>query len=344
MTNKILEEDIQQFAGSFELFDDLRGKTFLITGATGLIGSVLIRCLLELNRMHSLGIRIQAIIRDLDKAERIFEDDFHEISFLTIPLTEISKERVFSNIDFIIHLASPTASKYFVDNPVETMETNICGTKAILALAKDIGVEAMLFASSLEVYGVNEDDRLIDERFQGYVNPLNTRSSYNMGKRAAECLCYAYAMEYGVNVKIARLTQTIGAGVSANDNRVIAQFVRLAVTGCDIVLYTSGESARPFLYSTDAVSALLYIMLKGERGEAYNVANPDTYISVKDLAFFVRDYVNRSTKVVFQPKDGFGYAPMTRLRLDTSKIQSLGWTPRNGLKELFGRLISFFRS
>ena len=343
MNNKIFEEDIRYFADSFELYDNLRGKVFLITGATGLIGSVMIKCLLGLNRKYGLGIKILAIIRDLDKARRIFDADFPEIIFLLTPLKEISADRIGGNIDFIIHLASPTASRYFVDNPVETIETSFFGTQSILALARDINAEAVVFASSMEVYGINEDDRLIDEQFQGYVNPLEIRSSYNMGKRVAESLCHAYVKEYGVNVKIARLTQTTGAGVLADDNRVIVQFARLAAKGADIVLHTSGEAARPILYTTDAISALLYVLLKGEKGEAYNVANSDSYMSVRDLAYFIRDNFNRSIKVVIQPAEGFGYAPVTKLRLDTSKLQSLGWKPRYGLNDMFGRLLSFLQ-
>ena len=341
--NKILEEDLKQFADSFELFEVLRNKRFFITGATGLIGSMMIKCLLALNRKRGLGIKIQAVIRDLDKARQIFDADFPEIIFLTIPLKEISADRIGSNIDFIIHLASPTASRYFVDNPVETIETNIFGTQAILSLAKIIDAESIVFASSLEVYGINEDDKMIDEQFQGYVNPLDVRSSYNMAKRSSECLCYAYAKEYGVNVKIARLSHVSGAGVMAEDNRVIVQFSRLAAKGSDIVLHTSGESTRPYLYTIDAISALLYVLLKGEKGAAYNVANPDTYISIKNMANFVCDNFNRSGKVVIQPNEGYGYAPMTKLRLNTSKLYALGWIPRYGLKEIFGRLISYFR-
>ena len=243
MNNPVLTENIQQFAETFELWKQLQGKTFLVTGATGLIGSVLIKCLLELSRQKEFGIKIVAVVRDLEKAKIVFEKDFSQIEFKQIALADISNNNIGTNIDYIIHLASPTASKYFVDHPVETLRTSIEGTTVVLDYAKISKIESMVFASSLEVYGTNKDDKSIDESFQGYVNPQDVRSSYNIGKRAAECLCHSYASEYQVPVKIARLTQTTGAGIALDDNRVIVQFARLAAEGQDIILHTTGESA-----------------------------------------------------------------------------------------------------
>ena len=239
-------------------------------------------------------------------------------------------------VDYIIHLASPTASKYFVEHPVETLTTIIEGTQTVLEYAQAAGVVAMVFASSLEVYGSNDTDEPITEDFQGYLNPIGIRSSYNMGKRAAECLCHAYAKEYGVPVKIARLTQTTGAGIVKDDNRVIVQFARLAAEGNDIILHTKGEAARPYCYTTDAVSALLYILLKGNNGEAYNIANSDTYISVKEMAESLKEHFNPQIDVRVEQNDNMGYAPVTKLHLSTEKLETLGWKPRYGLKDIFG--------
>ena len=143
--------------------------------------------------------------------------------------------------------------------------------------------------SSLEYYGQNFDDKIITEEVQGYVDNTAARSSYPLGKRAAEYLCAAYSQQYGVNVKIARLTQTFGAGVAADDNRVFAQFARSIICETDIVLHTKGDSAKPYCYTIDCVSAILYILLKGNNGEAYNVANSETYISIREMAEFLRD-------------------------------------------------------
>ena len=343
MNNKVLIEDTNAFAERFELGESMRGKTFLITGATGLIGSVMIKCLLALNKKESLGVNIIAVVRDIEKAKGVFADEFSLIEFKKLNLEEISVSTIGSKVDYIIHLASPTSSKYFVEHPVETLRTAIEGTTAVLEYAKMAKVGGMLFASSLEVYGCTGDDRMIDEYFQGYVNPLEVRSSYNISKRAAECLCHSYAKEYGVPVKIARLTQTTGAGIVDDDNRVIVQFARLAVQGRDIVLHTKGESARPYCYTTDAVSAIFYILIKGVDGEAYNVANEDTYISARGMADYLKQNFNPNINVRLELKNDMGYAPVTKQRLNTGKLIALGWKPNYDINKIFERLFLYLK-
>lgn len=339
MNNPILAEDVQQFAEHFELWEQLRGKTFLITGATGLIGSVMTKCLLELNRQKNLSIKVIAIVRSLEKAQKVFAEDVSQIKFYQLGLAEIGVSTIREHVDYVVHLASPTASKYFVEHPVETLRTATEGTTAMLEYSKEAKVQAVVYASSLETYGSNQTDAWIKEDFQGYVNPTEVRSSYGIGKRVCECLCHAYAKEYGVNVMIARLTQTFGAGIAETDNRVFAQFARSAIKGDNIEMHTTGESAKPYCYTSDAVSAMLHLLLLGEKGEAYNIANKDSYISIRDMAYLVRNEFNSKIDVVITPKEGQGYAPETKLRLDTGKIESLGWSPVLGLKEMFDRLI-----
>lgn len=339
MNSQVLKEDVLQFAEHFELWELLSGKTFLITGATGLIGSVMMKCLLALNKRYALGIKMIAVVRDLEKAKNIFVDSFEQIEFKKISLTDIRSSSVGTGVDYIVHFASPTASKFFVEHPVETLSTAIEGTTTILEYAKEAGVKGMVYASSLEVYGSNDTDEWIEEDFQGYVNPVEVRSSYNMGKRASECLCHSYASEYNVPVMMARFTQVFGAGISESENRVFAQFARSVINGSDIVIHTQGLSAKPYCYTTDAVSAVLYLLLRGKAGEAYNIANKDSYISIRDMAFMLKDFFNPTLSVIICPKENQGYAPQTKLKLSTEKIESLGWKPRFELQKMFERLI-----
>lgn len=335
----IQQEDIKLFADSFEFADDLSNSSFLITGATGLIGSTLIHCLIALNN----GVKIIAPVRNFKKAETLFsENELAYIKLIECDIVSYDYEKI-ENVDYIVHCAAPTASKFFVDYPVETFDVIYSGTKVLLDYARKYSVEGFIYLSSLEVYGeIHDDAKPITENIQGYLDTMAVRSSYPMAKRAAENLCCLYAMEYGVPVKVARLTQTTGAGLAKNDNRIIAQFARLAANGQDIVLHTTGEAARPYCYTTDAISAILYILLKGKAGEAYNVANENTYISAKEMAEYLRDNFNLSIKVRIELNDNMGYAPVTKLRLSTEKLKSLGWRPIYNLREMFCRLLASF--
>ena len=337
--NKVLKEDIDNFVSSFKLADFPNNTRFLITGATGLIGSTLVRCLLALNKT----IQITCPIRNLKKVKAIYGEEVDSIQFVECDLVEYLNNLT-DNDDFqyIIHCASPTAGRYMTEHPVDTYMLAIDSTRAILEYARKVQTD-IVYVSSLEYYGQNFDDVLITENMQGYVNNTDPRSSYPLGKRAAEYLCAAYAKQFDVNVKVARLTQTFGAGVSADDNRVFAQFARSVIEGKNIVMHTKGESAKPYCYTTDCVSAILYILLRGEKGEAYNVANQETYISIKDMAKFLCTHFNPQLRVVIEEHPEMGYAPVTKLNLSTEKLKSLGWLPHYGLYEMFDRLIKSFR-
>lgn len=336
MNNQILLDDLQQFAAHFDLKEQLRGKSFLITGATGLIGSVLIRCLLALDE----DVRIIAPVRNKEKAKAILVEESKKIKVVECNLLTYDYSSI-GVVDYVVHCAAPTASNFFVDYPVETFDTILQGTSALLEYAKRNPIKSFVYLSSLEVYGSIHDDSIpVTEDVQGYLDPMKVRSSYPMAKRAVENLCCLYANEYCVPVRIARLTQTTGAGIAKDDNRVIAQFARLASEGKDIVLHTTGEASRPYCYTTDAISAILYILLRGNSGEAYNVANENTYISARGMAEYLRDHFCPSINVRMELNNSMGYAPATQLRLSAGKLMALGWRPQYGLKEILARLIA----
>ncbi|MBR5631294.1 MAG: NAD(P)-dependent oxidoreductase [Bacteroidales bacterium] len=330
------QEDVREFARTFALADELANASFLITGATGLIGTSLIRCLLALDK----GIRIIAPVRNKEKAMAMFGDVFDRVEWMECDLASCDYDQV-GKVDYVIHCAAPTSSKFFVDSPVETIRVIYEATATLLNFAYRQSIKGFVYLSSLEVYGSGLPDIKITEDMQGYWDVMNIRSSYPVAKRAVENLCCAYASEYGVPVKIARLTQTTGSGMVKDDNRVVAQFARLAAKGEDIVLHTTGESARPYCYTTDCISALLYILLKGKNGEAYNVANDSTYISARGMAEFLRDNFNPAIDVRVELNDNMGYAPASKLNLSTEKLRALGWQPRYDLKQLFERLITY---
>lgn len=331
------EIDIQEFVQTFPLANDLESASVMITGATGLIGSTLVRCLLAIDKNVSITIPV----RSRDKAKKIYGENAVKLTIVECNLMDYCTS-LDADYDYIIHCASPTAGTYMNEHPVETYELAVETTRALLQYARKHPIKGMVYVSSLEYYGQNFNDKIITEDFQGYVDATCARSSYPMGKRAAEYFCYAYAQEYGISVKVARLTQTFGAGVAADDNRVFAQFARSVMAGTDIILHTKGESAKPYCYTTDCASAILTILLRGANGEAYNVANPDTYISIRDMAEFLRDNFNPKIKVVFEEHPEMGYAPVTKLHLSSDKLMKLGWKPRKSLKSMFFCLLEGF--
>jgi nucleoside-diphosphate-sugar epimerase len=334
--NKVLSKDIQKFVDTFELANELSGRRFLITGATGLVGAALIRCLLALNR----GIEIVAPVRDLAKAKAMFAET--PVRLVECDIVEYDYDSI-GGVDYVVHCAAPTASKHFIEYPVETANVIYKATEKLLHFCAKHSVKGFLFVSSMEVYGTVSGKEMVTEDMQGYLNPMDVRSSYPMAKRMAENLCCLYASEYGVNATIARLSQTTGAGVAKNDLRAITQFVRCAVDGKDIVLHTEGVSARPYCYTTDAVSAFLYILLRGEKGQAYNVANEETYTSIRALVERVKALLNDTINISVEIDNSQGYAPESFLPLSTGKLQSLGWMPQYDLDHILMRLADYLK-
>lgn len=343
----ILQEDIEYIAQSDMIdWDMLKGKSVLVTGATGLIGSQIVLALDRYNQLYEGQIKIYALTRNEEKAARVLAGCSE---YVRIVLGDIKMPiDITEEIDYIIHGASMTSSKEFVDYPVETILTGMEGTDNVLRFASSKKVEGMVYLSSLEVYGVTDlQKKSIKENEYGYIEQMVPRSSYSEGKRMAECLCISYGHEYGVPVKIVRLSQTFGPGVSYSDNRVFAQFARCAIENQDIVLKTKGETYRNYCYIRDAVTGILCVLLKGNSNEAYNIANKDTGISICDMAHMIADDIaDKKIKVVFDIADDIaklGYGPTIKISLNTDKIEQLGWKAEVGLKDAFERMIQSMR-
>ena len=305
--NSILEEDIKNIADSKLVnWEEFNNKSILITGATGLICSIMIKafCKKKLNLKMYLDIKV----------------------------------------DYIIHAASPTKSKFFVEKPVETLNTAVLGTKNILEFAKNIGIKSMVYLSSMEMYGTMNDENVTEEKL-GYINTLNVRSSYSEGKRVCELYCYSYQKEYGFPVKIPRIAQTFGAGISKNENRVYKIFADAVINKENIVLKSKGTTIINYSYTTDTVIALLVLLLKGKNGEAYNVVGEKTNMTILESAKWLADeFGEGKTDVIIDiPKENAGFAPDNKMVLNNEKLKNIGWNSNYTLKQGYTRLINYLK-
>lgn len=328
-----VEKDIQTVIEHKALFDCLYGKKVFVTGATGLIGSMLLRTLYAANMQYGLRLKLIGQIRNREKAEKIFAG--------------ISIDYVYDydvDCDFIIHTVSPTASKYFIEQPVETIKASVESTMGILETAKKKSA-GIVYLSSMEEYGVPyTPGEVMTEDKVGIIDHLNVRSSYSESKRLCECLCVSYASEYGVNVKIARLAQTVGTGVPFTDNRMPIQFARAVVESKDIVLHTEGKSISNFVYLSDAIKGILLILSKGEKGQAYNVCNDKETRSVKEIAELVcSEVADGKIKVLINKQEGMGYAPDNTMKISADKLKGLGWNAEVRTTEAYKRLVDYLR-
>jgi len=243
----------------------------------------------------------------------------------------------------VFHCAAPTSSRFYVENPVDTISAIVNGTYNILNESVRVNSKGVVVLSSLESYGtILNDSTDLKETESGLIDPMDLRSSYSLGKKMSECICKSFNSQFNLSVKVARLTQVFGPGISQHDNRVFAQFSRSILKKEDLVLHTSGLSSKPYCYTTDAISALFFLMFKGSNGDVYNVANTETYISIKEMAELLCELFP-SSNVVEELKSNHYYAPTTKLKLNTEKINSLGWKADTDIKEMFINLIEYLK-
>lgn len=332
------DEDVLSLAQSTQIpWDSIDGSVVVVTGATGLIGGLLARTLIRRNELADARIRVVLPVRNVQKATNLFGS----VSGVELVRWDAATGEVpaITSCDYLIHCASNTDSRLMVERPVDTILATVEGTSAMLELARRTGAR-MCFVSSMEVYGAGSPGPLL-EGCGGELDAMNVRSSYPQAKQLAETLCASYAKQYGVGACVARLAQSFGPGIASSDRRVFAEFARCCTQRRNIALLTDGSKSNMYVYTADAVCALLLLAAKGAAGEAYNVANEDTFCSIWEMAQCVAEAFGTQTKVtrVVDPEAAKRYAVSGRMWLNTAKVRGLGWQPSVGLMDMYQRMM-----
>ena len=327
--NKTYCHDLTAVAEMDLPWEKLQGKNVLISGATGLIGKFLVDVLMTKNE-GGLDCTVFALSRNAQKAQDRFlkwNSDSH-LKFISYDINKPFVRDDLGTVNYVLHMASNTHPMQYSTDPIGTITTNIIGVQNMLDFALDHHADRFAFASSNEIYGENRGDvELFTEDYCGYINSNTMRAGYPESKRCGEALCQAYKVQKGINVVIPRLTRTYGPTMLMSDTKAISQFIRKGIAAEDIVLKSTGTQYYSYTYVADAVSGLLYILLKGENGEAYNIADERSDIMLKDLAVIIAGIAGK--EVVFEIPDAVeaaGYSKATKARLDGRKLKQLGWT------------------
>lgn len=345
--NEIYQHDIES-AINFEELNKLAGRKLLITGATGMIASVIIDILMYYNNTiidSSKGIQIIAISRNEAKARERFAA-YWDSGFFTYLSRDISQPLPeLGDVDYILHAASNTHPRAYATDPIGTITANVTGTYELLSYAAEHHCRRFLCFSSVEIYGENRKDvDKFDESYLGYIDCNTVRAGYPESKRLSESLCNAFAAQKGQDFVIGRFSRVYGPTMGQEDSKAIAQFIRRAAAGEDIVLKSEGNQLYSYTYVVDAAVAALYLLLYGKSGEAYNVADEKSEITLKELAQILADAAG--SKVIFELPDAVeraGYSTATKALLDTGKITALGWRASTPIKEGLEKTVRILR-
>jgi Nucleoside-diphosphate-sugar epimerases len=339
----ILKEDAETIAVSNIDWDQLSGKTVMISGATGYVPQYIVHGIMRHNDLFNSNIKVIALCRNKEKAAARFSDHIGRNDFHIIIQDILSEIDYNEHIDYIIHAASPAGSADCNVDKLMTFDVNVEGCRNLLELARKNNAIFMLF-SSIDVYGKGEGERFTED-YSGALDPSSARFVYASAKRAAEVLCLCYSQK-GVITKIVRPTQIMGGGINLDDGRLHIDMISQIKANSEIVLKGDGTPVRSFIYITDAITAILTVLTKGESGQAYNICNENNEASVMQLAEAMSECASDNIKVSYNMKTrnedpAVLFAPSVSVE-SWDKICSLGWRPEVDLKSSCKRMMNYY--
>ena len=338
-------EDIDTIMPVLPELNGMEGQSVMITGAAGLICSAVTDILIRYNETHNRKIQIYAAGRNKQKMKDRFMEYYECDYFHFVPYDSSSSDNdFFFRADYIIHGAANSSPKKIVNEPVETMLGNFLGVKYLLDFARECETKRVLYISSSEIYGKKKREGAVQESDYGFIDILVPRNSYSVGKQAAETLCISYAAEYGLDPVIIRPGHVYGPTASKTDDHVSSSWAYDVANGKDIVMKSDGAQIRSYVYCIDCASAILKVLLCGEKGKAYNISNPDSVISIKEMARILchAGGVELQQQSASE-EDKKGFNPMSNSSLDSSSLLNLGWKGCFDAKTGFGHTVKIIK-
>lgn len=333
----IYQRDLKNIAATERLTERLSGKTVMLSGATGMIGKCIIDLLMQYNsgRPADKQVSIIAISRKEESARQRLEEHWDKETFRYISCDVNQEIPECGNVDYVIHAASNTHPLQYSQDSIGTITSNVIGTKNLLDYAVSHSTLRFCFVSSVEIYGENRGDvDLFTEDYQGYIDCNTLRAGYPESKRVGEALCNAYGQTYRLDFVIPRLSRVYGPTMLMSDSKAIAQFIKKAAAGEDIVLKSAGTQLYSYTYASDAALGILTVLLEGKSGEAYNISDRESEVTLRQIAEWLAE--DNGVRVVFDMPDQTeraGYSTATKALLDTEKITGLGWRPQTHMRE-----------
>jgi len=348
MVDKIIQEDTESIINSIGSdFKKIAGKTFLITGANGFIASYLVDTLLRLNEALLKENPVHLILSVHHKVTRNSRLGHclknKRIKFV---VGDIVQKNLPKKIDVIIHAASKASPKEYLSQLVETADVNVLGTKKLLEYSAKEKVSKFVLISSGEIYGNPDPQNIpIPETYNGNVDPIGPRATYQESKRFSETLCYLYWKARRVDTVIVRLFHTYGPRLSLNDGRVVPEFIRRALMNEKIELIDGGKAIRAFSYISDSIAGIFKVLLHGQSGQAYNVGSEEE-INMKDLAEKIIRLTSSKSKVQIVPGAAIAHSIATpdRNTPSTKKLAKLGYKNKISLEKGLSRLIAWYQN
>lgn len=348
LENKTYLSELDKINQAKNDWNKIDNHSFLIIGATGMIGSYMVDLLMRRNEQFNANIHIFAMGRSRERLESRFSI-YVESKFFHVVEADVTHEipsNITEGIDYIFHGASNTHPRAYTTDPIGTIMTNLMGTQQVLDFAVSQGSKRIAFLSTVEIYGENRGDvKQFSEDYCGYIDCNTLRAGYPEGKRASESLCQAYIAKYNLDIVIPRICRTFGPTMLLNDSKASSQFIINAVNNEDIVLKSEGNQYFSYAYVGDVVYALLFLLATGEKGEAYNIAVEEFNLHLRDLANELAS-LNQKEVIYDLPdeEERKGFSTANQAILASDKIEELGWKPIFKLKEALENTVELIRN